>query len=86
MAQHFKEIRTKGVEALSEMSTELNKLSAIEAAETPKNIVAACKEVERGELNVEFVGIIANKVAESRKEILSGVSKGAAKICKNVAA
>lgn len=52
MAQHLKDIRTKGVEVLSEMSTELNKLATTEVAESSKAFAAACKEIEHGEVRL----------------------------------
>lgn len=52
MAQYFKDIRTKGVEVLSEMSTELGKLAATEVAESSKAFTAACKEIEHGEVRL----------------------------------
>ncbi|KAJ3520169.1 hypothetical protein NM688_g9201 [Phlebia brevispora] len=86
MAQNFKDIRTKGIEVLTEMSTELAKLGSSETTASSNAYTAACKDIENKELTAEFVSSAANKLAESRKEILSGISKGNAKICKNVAA
>ena len=37
------------------------------------------------QLNSDFLDSAAQKLVDSRKDVLAGISKGAAKVCKNVA-
>lgn len=59
MAQNFKDIRTKGIAALTEMSKELAKLSANEAiSASSKAFVDACKELEHDEVCPQVLSIV----------------------------
>ncbi|KAI0726631.1 actin cytoskeleton organization protein [Fomitopsis betulina] len=86
MVQIFKDIRTKAVAVLEEMSAALVKLAEEGATvDSRKAFVESCKPVwdASGLLDHDFVSNISKKVTESRKLVLDGVGKGVVKVCKS---
>ncbi|TBU65814.1 N-acetyltransferase B complex non catalytic subunit-domain-containing protein [Dichomitus squalens] len=84
LTQHIKDIRTKSVAVLTEISSALISRAEAEAtAEGRKALTNACKPIihESG-LDHDFVLNVAKKITESRKQILEGVGKGIAKVTK----
>ncbi|OBZ75813.1 N-alpha-acetyltransferase 25, NatB auxiliary subunit [Grifola frondosa] len=85
LVQSFKDIRVKGAAVLNEILSTLTKIAELEGtAEGRKAFVDACQPVVDGPgLDHDFVLGIARKVTDARKQILEGVGKGVARICKN---
>ncbi|KAI0807388.1 N-acetyltransferase B complex non catalytic subunit-domain-containing protein [Fomes fomentarius] len=84
LSQHIKDIRTKSLAVLTEVSNALIKRAESEAtAESRKAIVDACKPIihESG-LDHDFVLNVAKKITEARKQIFDGLGKGMAKLAK----
>ncbi|PCH37977.1 hypothetical protein WOLCODRAFT_135971 [Wolfiporia cocos MD-104 SS10] len=84
MTQNFKDIRAKASAVLTSMSASLIKLAEERATvDSRKAFVESCKPVWGPSLlDHDFVSTISKKVTDSQKQILEGVGKGVARICK----
>ncbi|KAI0748133.1 N-acetyltransferase B complex non catalytic subunit-domain-containing protein [Daedaleopsis nitida] len=84
LSQHLKDIRSKSVAVLAEVSTALISRSEAEAsADARKAIVDACKPIihESG-LDHDFVLNVAKRITDARKQIYEGLGKGMTKLVK----
>ncbi|KAK7467226.1 mitochondrial distribution and morphology [Stygiomarasmius scandens] len=80
LVNKLKPIRSDATSVLQEVSSEL---ATIGASQTSAENRAAIASVELGcsEIDKEFTTQIAKKLTESRKTVLEGIGKGAARLC-----
>ncbi|THG98979.1 hypothetical protein EW026_g3303 [Hermanssonia centrifuga] len=84
VVQSIKDIRSKAAAVLTAMSVELDKLAAADGSpERSQVFIDACQPLVASEITEEFVSEVAKKVVDARKQIVEGIAKGVAKVCKN---
>ncbi|KAL4251731.1 MDM20/NAA25 family protein [Abortiporus biennis] len=81
----FKEVRTKAVEVLTEISNELIKIAEQSATREKRDaFIAASKDVQaESGFDHDFVLGVARKTTDAKKHVLEGVGKGIQKVLKN---
>ncbi|KAG6899742.1 hypothetical protein C0993_007271 [Termitomyces sp. T159_Od127] len=82
LAASLKLIRGGAIEVLRDISSELVKQSEIVATQENRNtLIDACVTMTSRGVDADFLSNVTQKIIDSRKKVIEGVSKGIERIC-----